>query len=1779
MSDSIDEISKKYNEDVLEEHARSVGLFTIPEYPEFEAQRGMWSSALNVILTTLRYLAPATLLTLFWGQQSFLFKLLKYIDSAFRALIFSNEEQKQSILQWLAEAGPVRVDSLEIVWRHGWIVCGVLDTVLPGACAGHPPTRLSLKHAQAIADHYLGVKPAFTRQELEANDSLSKHQEWKLISYLEKIRVALSKLTPPTTKPTAQINQKASPQPTHYTLNYIARGSGLTAAQVNNKAYFKIYPTAQQSLDPGEINVLINGPKEIYGTTVVPPILGKAQMIRHNILGLQTKTAYTENVLPITQGTTYLRTYGKNEMNKTFHIPKMKYDIEIEIELKQDHARISYVATLEGNYEISITNRGQNIVGSPFTVTASKDIVGILERDSFCLEDGEEIDIVDVKTERKVVLRIVDFVTEKMLLRENGTLEKISEEEAKYLMENDDIENKNDEVLINSNKTNHEDLTKINMISNKFYSSVNKILTANRFCNILKDIKNKQKLALNDYYSKISKNKQDVPDIVNSTYSDERTKSCRSEKRDKIIIPENISVSLFTEKPETEIKYNNETENFNLPIECITNNSIYTSDPFEDDNISVDTIQSSNNPFLSDICNENYGIEKTFGSFITNEFESNNSQNEETAKANVKIIIENETSSQATNPFLDIIEMEQPKTPVYRIITGEVTGRDDSVYIDEENMSNEIIFSNSDNLFIDQELDQTNTYQDKPDFIIGAPVSLPPIINLKSSTSSVNNNVTEVAKIKQKKNNKTKEAYNYKGLATDSTEIPITSVDTDKSSNNSNFCSSLDSNMTEDVNISPNSSPTPSNASNQMQTSRGTSPKKDTWDSAYVSIDDNHITENLDINSETLNKKPQLPNEQPKLNLIEREQLQGHQDLKDVKNADDELNKYKCEKRSEFMPIIEENEKSFSNSMKDKTVTRNEADAVSVTFAGINDIFDDLFKNSEISSVTTTQDCQLQNLEIDFTLERNDDHVDSASELRTDVKRQTKILEGKISEIQANVTESVSASRNLHAKGKQNYKEENNNENIDRIKFGDPKYTNIVLEKKKYWDERIRQIEAAKSEEIKSQQYRRRLTSKHLRRNDSLSKRRGKKIVQNFLSTNQDECSSLKKSIDQLESIDIQNNLNVDENEKKSLNKNIEIYQDESTSCFRQKSLDDKDRSVLDAFKKLKVSSVDLVDTVKDNDEPSSNLHLKQELSEKLFQAFETSPKRFFGTSRKHILNKIDTFLGLPDNENETKKITRDINHETGLVSSRISLFHNISQTEDLSWSRRKCVSMNNITHQDNEKYSNLNNKSKTIQDSKNVTKRETKKISTSYDEPNTRVDKPEKNEISLKEKRARMIQNNYNKSFDETLYAPANYTEDSYEYVKRTIKDFNKHNESINNSTFKTSPLKSISKSEMDIFNKITITPEEVLEKHKSYEELPKINVKSFISLYEGVSKTSTTKSPIISRSRTNFGSSKSLPVPSSIGTANKSTTSPTKTELIQSFLETTNNEEFISLNERKQILKNKTLEYPTREIKRNYKSSDVEFMSNQDKDNDLILSDIEIEIIEKDPENTSDSPIEKESVHIEYKNRFAMAKKYFQSLEELRDVKKTINVNKNESFTNSLSTESLEENKRPRVRSNIKKSRSMPSSEISKIWNQMQEKEAESKKLVKISEKFNVDDLFEDVMEGRLSRQGSLRGIPNKKAVLETFRSMENLNDNKLNSYEMAVSQLNDFAEENKIKNAQTYLSEYPYLPTTDPSKYHSRLDTNASGLITLRELKKIPRRNSVPDIRLNPTFTANL
>ncbi|VVC96654.1 unnamed protein product [Leptidea sinapis] len=1712
MSDRIEKLYREYDKNVHpDDYPRSVGLFTIPEYPELEAEEGMWSTVLDVVITSLRYLAPATILTIFWGQQSFFFKILKYIDSTFRALIFSSEEQKQAVIQWLSEAGNVRVGDLDTVWRHGWILCGLLDGALPGACAGHPPIKLTLEHAQDIADHYLGVQPMFTKQELESNDVLSKHQEWKLTNYLDKIRLAMAKLTPPTVPKPVSTNTTTAAA--NLTYEYVARGSGLTAAHIKHKTYFKIYPTAQQSLDPGEVEIFIKGPKNIFGTATVSPILGKAQLIRQTLLGLQSKSNnYTENVLPITQGTAYLRSYGKNDMKKTYYIPKTKYDIEIETERHSDHVRIGYIVPIEGKYEVTITSRGQNIVGSPFNVTASTNIIKTLERDSFSLEDGEEIDIVDIKSDRKAILRIVDFVTEKMLLKENGSLETITDDDAKKLLESNttfvDSSPNEDKIKINCDFVTQNISNADKTEAKKFYDIARKILTMNRVCNIIrKDIKNEDIEMINT-----KENPKAIPDVVNSTIYDHNP--IYYTNRDKIIIPENISVSLFTERPKTKESHADNLKNINYENVSKCNENVYIPD--DDDTISIDT-QSTNNPFTLDVYESSYKIEKSFGSFITNEYETNNSQNE--------------VSQSFRNP-LTVSESTEIRL-LYETSKNSNVHFDGFDKINIDSQSNNIKHTRATNPFIS--VLENESYKEKErltDFIIGAPVSLPPLVGLNQSEK-------DILSLSFEKSRNIKSLHDLYCVREKDASSFLSTQDSFDHKEDFLAVSPFHSLGSDTYNFL---------SQGNLQRSRDMSPKE-LWDSAYVSIDEN--SSNPDNNNNSSNRsvsETSLRNISSFINDDNSsESIEEYDDFTTV----DESRCNKLEfKRQVFTPIIEENEKIVSSSMKD-TIDQKELEEVSKAFGELNEIYDDIFSNNDDSSSSISVNTIPHKSEMDYITENNKISVDSASEVKTDMKRHKRQNEGAISEVQIIDTESVSASQYLHA-------EENEMSEIRKSKentqFGDQVQSNIVLEKKKYWDEKIRQIEAKRLEESKVQLKRRRSYSKHLKYNDSLNKRKGKQMVKNFLTLENERDEKIEKQPC------LGNDVKRVENWTSLWDTHFEI-QDQDKSC--QNHI--KDSKHADRTTVSTPVNIDIVDIETDTTP-------RNELSEEVFKAFETCPKRFFGTSRKHIISKIENFLGKSYSENKPISEPQQFNNGSGLVSSRISLFHKYSNSTELTSTKNnktqnKILTKNYIENnikrdvcdrrqkQDKEDLENCGTEPE-IQvniDNKNDFSRQSECFEkSSMSNENAMILLENSNEIVLR------LQENTNTEMEEKTRG------------KEWIDDSNKLNkctEPIIYNLKQTNDNNSFSKSELDIFSRTSDTnDDEKFHKYKSVEELPKINVKNFILLYEDVSRVT---KPLRNTTNRKFTySSSSIP-----GTPSKSQ----QTTCFNSNSLPVSGQYNLTMNE-------SLLNLPTRCC-----SVDSALVHEEDKKYSS-LSDIELEIIEKKSENgegmrsTSTKP---DDINQDgYKDRFKMAKQYFQSLEELRDVRK---IKECKIVVNTSSTESLEgteasNSKRAKGKKAKLKSHSMPSSEISRIWQEMQQNHAEgpdSKKLMKISEKFNVDDLFEDVMEGRLSRQGSLRGIPHKKAVLEAFKSMENINsNNKLNSYEMTMSQLTDFAKEYKVKNAQTYLSEYPYLPTTDPSKYQSRLDANASGLISYTELLKTkPRRNSVPDLRINTTFTESL
>lgn len=1271
-------------------------------------------------------------------------------------------------------------------------------------------------------------------------------------------------------------------------------------------------------MDPGEITILIRGPRDMYGMTVLPPILGKAQMIRQKLLGLQSKQTFTENVLPITQGATYLRSYGKNDMNKTYYIPKTKYDIEIEVEARTDHVKIGYVLNIEGKYLVSITSRGQNIVGSPFTITASNNILSVLEKDSFNLEDGEEIDIIDIKTDRKVVLRIVDFVTEKMLLKENGSLEKISDDEAKLLMTTDtenDIKNFDREIYSDFEK--REELTEVQ--SKRFHKAAYKIVAMYRVCKIFNDLIAEKQLHFGNKENYIrSRSQQDIPDIVNSTLTETNVKPyIISELREKFIVPENISVSLRAEKSTT--YYAREPNTFRSEIEDMTTNVPMTestrndtpdsldgfNESYEDqeDNVSVDrmTPSNTNNPFLNEMFEENYVASKNLGPFVTSEYETNNSQNEETRDSSITIIIDpNLTPSPITrNPFMemgdtglvkpDTTASERPKSPVFKIISGEKVNRDESVFLEpksemlnEEALGNEFV-----NPFFMHHHQSGHFEQTQPmtDFIIGAPVSLPPILRARSPEPELKASGNEKFKKKivsnKRPGGKSEKSSKFDLLTPLETNMisPKDSKKENISAESSTF-HSLDSNLTETTLDNSNASTTCDNQFEpyQIDSDRNLTPRKDIWDSAYVSIDDNNSSPDTNNNEstilcDTLGKQKFSPtddnfglkqDEITNMGPAEREIWQTCNELKiEPTKPQEEPKPYKWEiKRPMFTPIIEESDRSISTGTKDfsrsEIYTKQgdcETESVSVAFAELNDMYQEYFPNSESSSINIPEEInKLHSIEKEYVKQTKDTSVDSASEV-TDVKRHVEELEGTISEVQTNVTESVSVSQPLRIASDQTF--EYNKESKDETQFGETTRSNIVLEKKKYWDERIRQIEA-KSAETSILPKKKRISSKQLK-HDSLTKRKGKQIVKNFLNAGD---YSQVKSINQLDNKDLeikvheqvhqQTSIEVNPNEKlvgkwkKYWDDKLQTDQVETEAVTaRMKSPKNKVSSPSSNYTKVE-GPIEAITNLKTEVEKHNNNDtilrdeppVKQELPEEVFKAFETSPKRFFGTSRQQILNKIDTFLGKPATVDVPTTNVTDECHESGLVSSRISLFHNMSNTEELPWARRKSQSLQNVSQ-----------------------KRECDKSIVSFEDPvkhtQTEILESRTNEatnvnitetVNLKTKRARMVHSSTNnKTFHETIdVKPVQeqiVTPKPKEHVKMALKEFNK--ECQPRGKVEILRKKSFSKSEMDIFNKLPNETDDGLDKYKSCDELPKVNVKSFISLYESVTKTAATPKP----------------------------------------------------------------------------------------------------------------------------------------------------------------------------------------------------------------------------------------------------------------------------------------------------------------------------------------------
>lgn len=1218
-----------------------------------------------------------------------------------------------------------------------------------------------------------------------------------------KISDAIKNLPPAVSKPNSQSN---SPDLCYYTLDYAARGLGLTAAQVNNKMHFKLYPTAQQSLDPADITIFIRGPKDAYGMTVVPPVLGKAQQIRRAIINSQKPPQFTENLMPTTLGATYLRSYGKTDMKKTYHMPRAKYEIEIEVESKSDHIKVDYVVNLEGKYEISITSRGQNIIGSPFLVTASHNILGTLERESFCLEDGEEVDILDVKNDRKVVLRIVDFVTEKMLLREDGALEKITDEEANNLMGLKDKYSESDSKKNITHNNNFDQI--INKL--RFKDIAIKVALLIRICKFFASNVFESKKSSRTKHRITRQQQLGIPDIVNSTLNE----GCTIQR------PHHKNNS----QPKTSALLS-QVEKQKQFYENIGKNSFQSKEKwFEIKDIEEDLtkVLSTKNPFIEEL--ENLRLKRQ----VSKEDEP------------IKIIVENansEGSSPNTNPFIEPELLERPKTPILKIITGNIQDRDDSVFVDPVLADVEDPFSINEFInpfFSHKHYETKDSIENITDFKIGALVSIPPTVQADGQLGSLHFTSNEYT--------------NYE------IENPSNSNTTD-----SNAFVSLDSNASEDL------SDIKFCDSSRINNYPNYPSKRDLWDSAYVSIDENNSSPDVPNKDSSILSDPAkkqdnfsdriIPTYEEffKLGPAERELWDSYDEITQVEPPYEQNCVTRWDsKRLVFTPILEENERSMSAgwNLPDHEVNVHQNTVEPVIVAKTEQKLEPLehTPNSGHSSVSyEEQDKSLQSVEVDLTTKVND--VDSASDIISDVKRQTnRNKEGKISAVQFDATESGSASHYL----------QNDKTVLTTPKMSDEdRLANIVWEKKKFWDEKIRQIKEIESLEQKMTKSPKKNIPNHTLSTKPITKNMAEVDLTNKSSVNifgQDLTAQPDTDLNtRLSCVAEQGYTSIDgrSSDEKLVDK-WKKYWDEKLEHEQQELFASGSRSISPRFKEPSPSrtfpksnlpsSYCLNDNecrtdtaVKENREEYSSKQItkpdsqstltKPDLPEEImFQAFETSPKRFFGTSRKQILSKIYSFIGKQANPIQRSISNVWTSNDKELISRRMSVFQSPSQ-EEIPYKTSKSKSMNNI-HQHSETCDKT--MLKEIHD-KAINSQQRKLPATKASGENTT-----NTQVTIE-------MSNLNKQ--ENLKTLAEDPTSVKKSINRILCNKKESEIDINNKTPKNADKlrKTLfCKSEMDIFAKFTNSDlEDDFDKYKSCDDLPKINVKNFITLYEQNSST----------------------------------------------------------------------------------------------------------------------------------------------------------------------------------------------------------------------------------------------------------------------------------------------------------------------------------------------------
>ncbi|KAJ8891401.1 hypothetical protein PR048_010917 [Dryococelus australis] len=232
---------------------------------------------------------------------------------------------------------------------------------------------------------------AFSEEELK-QARLTSYLERRLINYLWKVKESLdSSLGPqhcgsPGRRP---------PEPQRHSSGCVVKGMGLVAAVQGHRATFYIY--LRNPRRPSNLHVAVHGPAADFGY---------ATMLFHSSVS-QTSTSSTTSS------------------------PSSRASIPVRYRISSNHVRVTYIPRSAGHHELRVCQDGLPVVGSPYSVhVESCDESQLLPWKSSSEDEDDDRKV--VRRRLRVLLRVVDFIGEKMLLTEDGRLTRVCSIEALY---------------------------------------------------------------------------------------------------------------------------------------------------------------------------------------------------------------------------------------------------------------------------------------------------------------------------------------------------------------------------------------------------------------------------------------------------------------------------------------------------------------------------------------------------------------------------------------------------------------------------------------------------------------------------------------------------------------------------------------------------------------------------------------------------------------------------------------------------------------------------------------------------------------------------------------------------------------------------------------------------------------------------------------------------------------------------------------------------------------------------------------------------------------------------------------------------------------------------------------------------------------------------------------------------------------------------------------------------------------------------------------------------